>query len=203
MNLELWLAFAVTYTVISAIPGPSVLMVLGLTLSHGPKTAAFCILGDILGGLAIISLAFLGVGTILAASAELFQALKWAGILYMIYLGIQQIRVARKATQTTITRTTGKQGFQTGFLTGILNPKAILFYVAFLPQFMDPTYDALVQILMLSATSSAIVLIILSLYLLMAVRISRAIQSPSTQRYIGYAGGGCLLGGATAMAITR
>jgi hypothetical protein len=87
VKFELWLAFVAAYTVISIIPGPSVFMVTGQALTRGIKAAFLCILGDIVGGFFLIALSLFGVGAILAASSELFQLVKWAGVLYMAYLG--------------------------------------------------------------------------------------------------------------------
>ena len=91
MELELWLAFVATYTVISIVPGPSVLMVTGQALSRGGKAAFLCILGELIGGVVLVGLSLFGVGAILAASSELFQIVKWAGVFYMAYLGYRQI----------------------------------------------------------------------------------------------------------------
>ncbi len=96
MKLDLWLAFVVTYSVISIIPGPSVLMVTGQALSRGTKAAFLCILGELVGGIVLVGLSLFGVGAILATSAELFQIVKWAGVFYMAYLGYRQIVEARQ-----------------------------------------------------------------------------------------------------------
>lgn len=96
MKLELWLVFAATYTVISIVPGPSVLMVTGQALSRGTRAAFLCILGELIGGVVLVGLSLFGVGAILAASSGLFLGVKWAGVFYMAYLGYRQIVEARQ-----------------------------------------------------------------------------------------------------------
>lgn len=90
MELSTWLTFVVTYTIISLIPGPSVFMVLGQSVTKGLPAASRCILGDLLGGVVVMSLSYIGVGSILAASAQLFLVVKWAGVAYLAYLGISR-----------------------------------------------------------------------------------------------------------------
>ena len=96
MNFELWLAFVAAYTVISLIPGPSVLLVTGIALSRGGKAACLCIVGELVGGVALIGLSLFGVGAILAASSGLFQIVKSMGVFYMAYLGLRQIMETRR-----------------------------------------------------------------------------------------------------------
>ena len=206
MKFELWLAFIATYSVISLIPGPSVFMVIGESLSNGTKAAFLCILGDIVGGFFLIALSLFGVGAILAASAELFQLVKWAGILYMAYLGVCQIIEARqgdKLEDTLKGSSSGLASARKGFLIGILNPKAVLFYVAFLSQFLEPTGNAYLQFAILVATSTVIVGVILGGYALVAARARNAFQSAKARRRINYTGGGFLIAGSVVMAQTR
>lgn len=206
MKFELWLAFVAAYTVISIIPGPSVFMVTGQALTRGIKAAFLCILGDIVGGFFLIALSLFGVGAILAASSELFQLVKWAGVLYMAYLGYCQITEARRDDVPKLEEAGNGSGLasaRAGFLVGILNPKAILFYVAFLSQFLDPGGTPFWQFAILVATSTAIVGTILGCYALLAAQARRTFQSRIARRRFGYAGGGFLIGGSVLMATTR
>lgn len=206
MNFELWLAFVAAYTLISLIPGPSVFMIMSQALTSGRSAAFFCIFGDVLGGICLMCLSFLGMGAILATSTVLFQALKWAGVLYMAYLGYCQISEARRGSSPRYEkgdRVSYRGNVGAGFLVGILNPKAIAFYLAFLSQFMDPSQALLPQFLILVATSSAVVIIVLSGYALIAARARDAFQTASARRRFGYAGGSCLIGGSMLMAVTR
>ena len=133
MSVETWLAYAAAYTMLSLIPGPSVFMVLCQSLSRGLSAALFCILGDLLGGVVVMTSSYIGLGMILATSSKAFFALKWAGVTYMAWLGISQIVAARRLDEVDLAgvaaRTPRAASLRAGFVTGILNPKAILFYV--------------------------------------------------------------------------
>lgn len=193
MQVETWLAYVAAYTVLSLIPGPSVLMVVAQSLTRGRRAAFACITGDLIGGIVIMTTSYAGLGLLLAASATAFAILKWAGVIYMACLGIAQILAAHHAsTMTTASKSgTAASSLRAGFLTGILNPKAIMFYMAFLAQFIDPTAAQLPQLLILMASSTLIVAVVLSGYALGAASIRTRLHSPRTQRRMAYAGGSC------------
>lgn len=204
MPLENWTAYVAAYVVISIIPGPSVLLVIGQSLSRGTRAALACVVGDLSGGIVVMTASYLGLGLILAASSSAFMILKWAGVAYMAYLGISQILVARRLTEISdipVASTRGSLG--TGFLTGVLNPKAIMFYMAFLAQFIEPNAPQLPQFMILLVTSAVIVGVVLGGYALLAAQISQRLRSVQARKKVGYAGGTCLLGGSAVMAITR
>lgn len=206
MELELWLAFVATYTVISVIPGPSVLVVTGQALSHGTKAAFLCILGELAGGVVLVGLSLFGVGAILAASSELFQVVKWAGVIYMAYLGCRQIIEARQGAvnlSPKMRKTDGMSSARAGFFTAVLNPKAIIFYVAFLSQFLDPNANIYSQFVIVVATSTVIVGVVLGGYALLAAQARKTFKSATARRRFGYTGGGFLIGGSVFMATSR
>lgn len=204
MPFENWIAYVIAYTVISVIPGPSVFMVIGQSLSRGTKAAIACILGDLAGGVIVMTASYLGLGLLLASSSIAFMALKWAGVAYMAWLGIIQIRAARNLLEIKPISTASARGsLGAGFLTGILNPKAIMFYMAFLAQFIEPTIPQLPQFMILMATSTLVVTLVLGSYALLAAKVSARLQSLKARKRMGYAGGSCLLGGSVLMAATR
>jgi threonine/homoserine/homoserine lactone efflux protein len=201
VSLETWLAYIAAYTVISLIPGPSVFMVIGQSLSRGLRTAMFCVIGDVAGGVVVMVTAYAGLGLILAASVEAFVIIKWAGAAYMLWLGVTQIAAAKKLKAEDLIADEGKKSSQrsaswrAGFLTGVLNPKAIMFYVAFLAQFMDPNAPPLPQFLTLMATSCGVVFGVLTGYALLAAFVRRKFQNLRARKAIGYVGGSFMLGG--------
>ncbi|MEM7289035.1 MAG: LysE family translocator [Pseudomonadota bacterium] len=204
MSVEVWLAYVAAYTIISLIPGPSVFMVIGQTLSKGLGPALNCIAGDLLGGIIVMTIAYIGLGTVLATSSEIYHVIKWAGVAYMAYLGLSQIQSARRMVEADLkaptTATVRSGSMQAGFLTGLLNPKAILFYSAFLAQFMNPAYPMTPQFLLLMATSMMVVLTVLGGYAILAGQARRLFQSLQSRKRMGYAGGSFLLGGSALMA---
>lgn len=169
----------------------------------------YCVLGDIAGGVVVMATAYAGLGLILAASAEAFFVLKWAGVAYMFWLGVTQLLAARRlgsddlAADENANLLQQSASWRAGFLTGALNPKAIMFYVAFLAQFINPSAPALPQFLVLMVTSCLVVFGVLMSYALLAVQVRQQFQSLRARKVMGYAGGSFLLGGSAFMAVTR
>lgn len=206
MSLETWLAYTLACVVLTIIPGPSVMLVVGQTLMRGKTAAVMCILGDVVGSIVLTGLSFAGVGAILAASTVLFQIVKWTGVVYLAWLGYSQTREARRDSVSLEPgeRTGSAWGsFWAGTLTAIFNPKAIVFYMAFLAQFIDPAADMTVQLVVLTLTSSVVVMVLLAGYALIAARARKLFQTRLARRRMGYAGGGFMIGGSALMAVTR
>lgn len=133
------LAFAFAALLLIAVPGPSVLFVIGRTLALGRKGGLLSVLGNAAGELVQIAAVALGVGVVLAQSVALFSVVKFAGAAYLIYLGIQAIRHRGKGpTAADPTRPASTfRVLREGFIVGATNPKSIVFFVAVLPQFVD------------------------------------------------------------------
>jgi len=207
MDFEIWVSYVAAYTVLSLIPGPSVFMILGQSLSRGMGAAMYCILGDLLGGVVVMGASYVGLGVILSASGQLFVMLKWAGVAYMAYLGVMQIRSARAADAVSGTfpdlYSANSASLRVGFLTGVLNPKAILFYMVFLAQFIDPAQAPMPQFLILMMTSVGVVALVLGAYAVLASQLRQVLQSVEAKRCAGYIGGSFFLGGSALMATTR
>lgn len=207
MTLDTWLSYVIAYTVLSLIPGPSVFMVLGQSLSRGMGAALYCIFGDLLGGVVVMTASYIGLGALLATSSEAYQVLKWAGVAYMVWLGMAQIIAARRLVQSDLLDTGNAPAraasLRAGFLTGVLNPKAILLYVAFLAQFMNTAQPMTPQFLILMVTSMIVVFAVLAGYALLASQARKTMQSIKARKRMGYAGGSILLGGSALMATSR
>lgn len=205
MLMQSWLAYLAACLLLTLIPGPSVLMVVGHSLTRSLRSALFCVAGNLIATVSVMSASYLGIGMVLAASSTAFLALKWAGVAYMAYLGIAQILSARTDADAAGPRRDAPAAgsLRAGFLTGVLNPKAIMFYMAFLAQFIDPAAPQLPQILILMATSLAVVAAVLGGYALLAARIGQRLRSVRLRKRLDYTGGCFLLGGSVVMATTR
>lgn len=206
MNYDTWITYSIACAILSLIPGPSVLLITGQALTKNLQTAFVCIAGNSLGSVFLIALSLVGVGAILAASASLFLVVKWLGVAYLVYLGVCQIIEARKQdlSPETAVPSKGYQGsFTAGFFTALLNPKAIAFYMAFIPQFFDPAGNHSIQYLILISTSVIIAGLVLSCYSLMASKAQNALKSRAARRRINYVSGGFYLGGSALMATTK
>jgi homoserine/homoserine lactone efflux protein len=208
MSFQTWLAFTAASIILTLIPGPSVLLIVSQAITKGRTAALMCIFGDAIGGIVLIGLSFAGVGALLAASAAAFQIMKWAGVLYLAYLGCRQILEARGSTGMPPDDMTGAQAstwksFWAGTITAILNPKAIVFYMAFLTQFIDPEHGMQAQITIMAVTSTVVVVVFLGIYALLASRARDLLKSRLAARRVSYTSGACLLGGSVYMAAAR
>ena len=207
MTFETWITFVIASSIISIIPGPSVFTILSQSIAHGLKAALLCVCGDVLGGVVVMLLSYAGVGAILAASEPLFLLVKWLGILYIAYLGCLQIIEANKIKGAL---TVSEQNIQkssssirVGFFTGLLNPKAIMFSMAFLSQFIDANSNQVNQLLILIVTSSILIFFILGAYALLAAKIKNILTSSKSRKRMGYISGGCLFSGSAFMIFVR
>jgi threonine/homoserine/homoserine lactone efflux protein len=173
--------FLLASLVLAVTPGPGVIYVVSRTLAGGRRAGFASVGGGALGNLVNSAFASLGLAAVLAISARAFTAVKLAGAAYLIYLGIRELRRARRALPDEIRPpATGKRIFRDGFLVALLNPKTALFFGAFLPQFVDPA-RALAQSLALGAAFVAIAVCTDMLYVLAAARVGYGIARRGVQ----------------------
>jgi threonine/homoserine/homoserine lactone efflux protein len=198
MGLSVWLAFVATAIGILVIPGPTISLVMSYALSQGSRAAAAIVAGVALGDLTAMSLSLVGLGALLATSATLFTALKWIGAAYLVYLGIKLWRAPVKTADTTAATVPAKVMFGHAWLVTALNPKSIVFFVAFVPQFIDPHRPYLPQALILIATFVILAAANAGAYALVASRLKSAIRRPSVQRWVNRTGGTVLVGAGVA-----
>lgn len=154
MELGTWLLYTAAALGLSLTPGPNGLLALTHGALYGVKKTAFTILGGALGFTLVIAASLFGIGAILAASAELLTALKWIGGAYLVWLGIQvwrspAIQLEQASGKAVLTRAAV---FRQGLLAAVTNPKGILFFVAFLPQFLVTDSPLWMQFLVMAAT---------------------------------------------------
>ena len=130
--------FLLAALIVAAVPGPGIFYVAARTLSGGKRAGFASTFGTALGGLVHVIGGALGVSALILASAELFTVLKFAGALYLVWLGIKTFREARDLAQHTVATAPARQVFREGVLVEALNPKTAAFFLAFIPQFVDP-----------------------------------------------------------------
>ncbi len=195
MPIDVLLAFAAAALAVILIPGPTVLLVSSYALAQGLRPALLCILGVCLGDLAAMSLTFLGLGAVLAASASLFLVLKWVGVAYLLYLGLQLWRAPQPSAEAAepVRHHAGRVVLR-AFLVNVFHPKGLAFYVAFLPQFIDPTGPMLPQMASLMAVFTAIAFSVLLGYALTATRFRSVLSSANARRLFNRTGAACLFG---------
>ncbi|MEN9854338.1 MAG: hypothetical protein RLZZ212_232 [Actinomycetota bacterium] len=153
MDLQNWLVYTAAAVGLSLTPGPNGLLALTHGALYGARRTVFTILGGSVGFAAVIALSMFGIGALLAANVGLLVLLKWLGGAYLVWLGIQVWRSPALAQSRTEAKlTSGRSLFQAGLFSALSNPKGILFFVAFLPQFIDPAQSLFIQFVIMAAT---------------------------------------------------
>ena len=158
MTMHSWLLYLLAATGLSLSPGPNGLLALAHGAIHGRRKTLFTIFGGSLGFTLVIGLSMFGIGALLQASLVWLTVLKWVGGAYLVWLGIQVWRappIGLDALESARTRS-GWSLFQQGALSALTNPKGILFFAAFLPQFIDPTRSLLLQFTIMAGTFAGI-----------------------------------------------
>ncbi|MBL1077638.1 LysE family translocator [Nocardia sp. 2] len=201
------LAFLVAAVVLIVIPGPGVLFVIGRALSAGRRAALLSVLGHSIGVLGVLILVAAGLGAILQASAVALTVVKLAGALYLMYIGIQAIRERRslrEALGTSAEAAHNRRAFRQSVLVGLTNPKAIVFFSAVLPQFVDPASGLMpVQLMILGLIFLAIALVSDSAWALAAGSArSWFARSPKRLDAVGGAGGVMIIGLGASVAVS-
>jgi threonine/homoserine/homoserine lactone efflux protein len=202
------LAFAVAASVIIAIPGPSVMFIVGRALAYGRRAAVLTVVGNTLGAYVQVSLVAIGIGLLLERSIVVFDALKLAGAAYLVFLGIQAVR-HRGALEATLAgppdppRRGGRLVVQ-GFVVGASNPKSIVFLTAILPQFVSRGSGHVpAQILILGLVYAGIALLSDSLWGVAAGAFrSWFARSPRRLQLVGGVGGLAVIAVGVRLALT-
>ncbi|MCP4432535.1 MAG: LysE family translocator [Gammaproteobacteria bacterium] len=194
MNLDLWLTYVVATSVLLIIPGPTILTVISYSISHGNRVKLPLVIAVALGDSSALVLSLLGLGTLLTQSALLFQIIKWTGGLYLLYLGLKLFCSGFKPADISGTERidSGLKLFFNTYLVTALNPKGIIFFIAFLPQFISPDYDLVVQLWILSITFVGLAVVNAALYAIFAGQARQLISSQKTQRIFNFTGGSLL-----------
>lgn len=197
MSLEHWLAFVAASAVLLAIPGPTILLVISYALTHGRRVASATVAGTALGDFTAMTASMLGLGALLATSAMLFTILKWLGAAYLIYLGIKLWRAPVSEQNAEAVETAEARPFRIflhAYAVTALNPKSIVFFVAFLPQFLDLTKPLFMQMLIFEATFLTLATLNATLYGLLAAMARNHIRKPKVQRIVNRTGGSLMIG---------
>ena len=178
MALHTWLIYLVAALGLSLTPGPNSLLALTNGALHGHRRTLWTVAGGALGFVAVIALSMLGIGALLQASASALLVLKWVGGAYLVWLGLQLWRAPPLQLQpgTDAPFPRRSQLFRQGLFAAVSNPKALLFYGAFLPQFLDPARSLWLQFVVMAGTFAAIECVVEILLARMAHRIRPALE---------------------------
>jgi len=208
MTLQIWLAFVGASAVLLVIPGPTVLALIGHSVGGVPLRArqrAAMVAGVALGDSTALIASLAGLGGLLAASAFWFTAVKWVGGLYLLYLGARLLAagIAPAAPQSNAAPGTARGLFGRTYLVTALNPKPIVFFVAFLPQFVQAGADAARQLWILGATFIVLSTLNATAYAAFAAAARRLLATGRARRGFDLAGGALLTGAGAWALLTR
>lgn len=203
IDTGLFVSFVVVSAALIAIPGPNVMLIIATALAHGRVRGLQAALGGQTAMAIQLFVAAKGTALLAEMLADAFVVLKWLGVAYLVFLGVQRLRAALASGEPPAIRAvTGSGSFGRGFVVGITNPKTILFFGAFLPQFTSTALPVEPQIAVLSATFLAIALVLDGLYALVADKASSVVQSARGRRRLDGGAGVLLVGSGVGLALT-
>lgn len=205
MSLELYLAFVGASAIVLMVPGPTVMLIVAHALKEGPRATLPTTLGVVAGDALAVTVTLVGLGALLAASAMLFDVLKWLGAAYLVWLGIRTLLEKPAAAEDDASRPVASTRRLAGraFIVTALNPKSIAFFVAFLPQFVDPAAALAPQLLLMGVTFVALAGINTLAYAFAASRIARYLTRPLWQSAMRWSSGLVLIGAGLMTAAMR
>jgi len=203
------IAFGVAALILIAIPGPSVVFVIGRALAYGRGVALASVVGNSLGLLTIVFLVALGLGVVVEESIVVFQVLKLAGAAYLVYLGVEAVRHRKEFLTQDQSASAGKamtwrRAIRQGYVVGVSNPKAYMILAAVLPQFVDrATGHVQLQLLLLGLLAFVIGLVSDSTWALVASQLRQwFVRSPRRGEAVGAVGGASMIGLGVGLALT-
>jgi threonine/homoserine/homoserine lactone efflux protein len=196
VTFETWLTFMAASTLLLLIPGPTVLLVLSYAISQGRRVALSTAAGVAVGDLIAMTASLLGLGALILASATAFTWLKWIGAVYLVYLGVTLFASAGKA-EAVLPETeavTARKTFGHAAVVTALNPKSIAFFVAFVPQFVDPGAALIPQFAILIGSFVSLAAVNALAYAYLADSLRARLARPSVMAWLVRAGGATLVG---------
>ncbi len=191
MTIEVWLTFVFTAAIILVIPGPTIIYIIGQSLTHGRKASIPLSAGVISGDALCILLSLLGLSALLTLFSTAFLLIKYTGAAYLIYLGIKMIRsnLNIDTRQIGVSTYSSKSIIRDVFFVNALNPKGIIFYSAFMPQFVNQQQNLFFQFTLLSITFLTLALINVVCYSLLASKTNALFKSKKFTNIFNLTGG--------------
>lgn len=197
MDIQTWLAFLAASAVLLMIPGPTVLLVLSYALSQGRRVAVASATGVATGDFVAMTASLAGLGALVLASATLFTVLKWIGAVYLVWMGIKMLLSTRRGGMVlpeTGAAVRPATVYREAAVVTALNPKSIAFFIAFVPQFLNPDAPLVPQFAVLVASFVALATLNALAYALAADRLRSALARPAAITWLTRAGGATLVG---------
>jgi threonine/homoserine/homoserine lactone efflux protein len=202
MSLELYAAYLVACLVVIIVPGPTVTLILANSLRHGTRAGLLNVLGTQIGLAIMIGIVGIGLTSLIEAMGHGFDWLRLAGAAYLVWLGWKMIRSSGEAVDGQPARSPRGGFVMQGTVVALSNPKTLLFFGAFFPQFIDPARDHGLQILIMGLTAMLFAAVSDSAYALASGRAGRVL-SARRMRSLSRMSGGFLIGGGIWLALSR
>ena len=205
MELQVWIYYTLAVLLLTASPGPMVLLCVTTSIKDGFNSAIYSALGGLLAIVGILTLSFTGLGLVVQSSQFLFDIIKYIGAGYLIYLGYKAFTSTQENYEIPTNEKTSKEKislFFKGFLVGASNPKAIIFFLALLPQFIDPTAPLFTQYIILVTTFAIPELAWLMLYSYMGAKSSKWFLKEGRAKFFNRITGGVFMGAGVLLSIT-
>jgi homoserine/homoserine lactone efflux protein len=205
MELHVWLTYLFATIILSLTPGPGVFSSISSGIRHGFRLGVWNGVGMQFANVFIVIGVSLGLGALLLASETLFSLVKWAGVIYLIYLGIVTWRAepAKFQEDRADNATTPREVFMRGFWVNATNPKGMIFFAAILPQFIDVSRPQAEQYAIFAATTFVVDVILMAGYTALAARVLRVMQDTSRLRWINRGIGSAFVACGVALATFR
>ena len=196
MSIESWIAFATASAILLVIPGPTILTVIGYSVTQGRRAAVPLVAAVALGDSTALAVSLLGLGTLLATSAIAFTIVKLAGAVYLVYLGVKMLRAGFETSSLAATSPANPSHwrlFLNTYIVTATNPKGIIFFMAFLPQFVDTAAGTAVrQMWVLAITFVSLAIVNATLYTIFAGYAAALLASGKARRWFNLGGGSLL-----------
>jgi threonine/homoserine/homoserine lactone efflux protein len=198
MNIETWLYYSLAVLILTASPGPSVLLCMTKAVTEGFRASMSTALGSLTAIVSIMTLSFSGLGVVIATSEVAFNIIKWSGAVYLIYLGYKALTSKQETYQISDqdripSIATKKSLYITGFIVGASNPKAIVFFTALFPQFINTSEPLLFQYLVFAITFIIMELFWLTIYSYLGARSSNWLLKAGRAKYFNRITGGVFI----------
>ena len=206
MTWQIWLLFVTTEAVLSISPGPAVLYVLSQAIRRGPSKSVWASGGILSANAMYFALSATSLGAVIVASYRLFFFIKWAGAAYLVYLGVASFLGKSSIMSLPEAGDDARSGWRIlrdGFVLQAANPKALLFFTAILPQFIDPKHSVVFQVVVLGISSIVVEFIILFIYGQLAGRALATARSPRFEKLTNRFAGSLLIGAGVGLASLR